>query len=193
MDRSRLAAMTDGFLAVIITIMVLSLAPPRGAEWTDLRTVGVNVLVYALSFIYLGIYWNNHHHFFHLVERVSGGLLWANLHLMFWLSLIPFATAWLGQNPRAAPPTALYGLLLLLAGVAWWVMEKVALKLQGPHSRLAHALGRDWKVRISPWLYCAGIAASFWHVWLGDAIYIIVASLWLIPDRRVERVLRSET
>ncbi|MGN6592865.1 MAG: TMEM175 family protein [Terriglobales bacterium] len=192
MDRSRLAAMTDGFLAIIITIMVLSLAPPRGAGWSDLRAVGAGVLLYALSFVYLGIYWNNHHHFFHLVDRVSGGLLWANLHLMFWLSLIPFATAWLGQNPRAAAPTALYGILLLLAAVAWWIMEKTALRLQGAHSRLARALGRDRKVQFSPLLYLAGIGLAFWQPWLGDALYVAAAGLWLIPDRRVERALEGE-
>ncbi|HET9783834.1 MAG TPA: TMEM175 family protein [Terriglobales bacterium] len=193
MDRSRLTAMTDGFLAIIITIMVLGLVPPGGARWGDLRAVGASVLLYGLSFIYLGIYWNNHHHFYHLVDHVTGGLLWANLHLMFWLSLIPFATAWLGQNPRAAAPTALYGILLLLAALAWGLMEKVALRLQGRGSRLARALGRDWKVRLSPLLYVAGIGVAFWRPWLGDAFYILCAGLWLIPDRRVERALRSES
>ncbi|MGH9393927.1 MAG: TMEM175 family protein [Terriglobales bacterium] len=189
MDKSRLAAFSDGFLAIVITIMVLELRPPAGTQWQALEAVAPSFAVYALSFAYLGIYWNNHHHFFHLVERVNGAMLWANLHLMFWLSLIPFATAWLGEHPRAAVPTAAYGIAMLLPGMAWSLMAAAAVRAQGPGSKLAQAMGRDLKSKLSIALYAAGIASAFASPAAADAFYIIVALMWLVPDRRVERAL----
>src|ERR1700744_4982892 len=157
MQKDRLTAFSDGVIAVIITIMVLELRPPRGADLHSLTAVLGPFSIYALSFVYVGIYWNNHHHFFHLVRTVNGAILWANMSLLFWLSLIPFATAWMGENHFAAVPTAIYGLSLLMPAIAWYVMQSVIIRAQGPHSPLRHALGGDFKGKISPVLYLSGV------------------------------------
>jgi uncharacterized membrane protein len=189
MQRDRLTAFTDGVLAIIVTIMVLELKPPHGAGLADLATLWPVFLSYVLSFTYIGIYWNNHHHFFQLVDKVDGAVLWANLHLLFWLSLIPFATAWMGEQEGAPVPTALYGASLLAPAIAWVLMQTVIVRRQGPGSPLGEALGRDLKGKLSPVLYLAGIGLSFVHVLLAYAIYAGAALLWLVPDRRMERRL----
>jgi len=191
MNRERLTAFTDGVLAVIITIMVLEMKPPRGAGLADLADQWPAFLGYTLSFVYVGIYWNNHHHFFHLVRQVDGALLWANLHLLFWLSLVPFATAWMGEHPFAPVPTALYGAALLAPAVAWYVMQQVIMRRQGPASPLRRALGRDVKGAASPVLYLAGIIAAFVLPAVSDLLYLAVALMWLVPDRRVEAALQE--
>ena len=191
MERDRLTAFTDGVLAIIVTIMVLELKPPHGAGLEQLRELLPVFLSYVLSFVYVGIYWNNHHHFFQLVPAVSGGMLWANLHLLFWLSLIPFTTAWMGENHFAPLPTALYGGSLLMSALAWAVMQAVIFRAQGPDSPLKRALGRDLKAKISPVLYLAGIGLCFVQPALGGALYVAVALMWLIPDRRVEHSLAA--
>ncbi|MGH9487539.1 MAG: TMEM175 family protein [Terriglobales bacterium] len=189
MDSSRLEAFSDGFFAVIITIMVLELMPPAGAGWAALRGSMPGVLIYALSFAYLGIYWSNHHHFYQLVERVDGGVLWANLHLMFWLSLVPFATAWMGRHAGAVAPTAMYGAALFLPALAWWLMRTAVLHAHARGSHLAAVMRSGWKENLSLALYAAGIALSLWRPYAADALYILVALLWMIPDRRVEHAL----
>ena len=192
MDKDRLVAFSDGVIAVIITIMVLELKAPHDGSFGALRDSAPTFLSYVLSFVYVAIYWNNHHHFFHLVPRVNGALLWANLHLLFWLSLVPFTTSWLGEHPSAAAPTAVYGISLLMAAVAWYVMQAVIVRTLGRTSALARALGRDIKGRISPGLYLAGIAAAFVDTRISDAIYVLVALMWLVPDRRMERAAEQE-
>jgi uncharacterized membrane protein len=190
MERDRLTAFTDGVLAIIVTIMVLELKPPEGAGLADLMRLWPVFLSYVLSFVYVGIYWNNHHHFFQLVERVNGAVLWANLHLLFWLSLIPFATAWMGEHEGQALPAALYGVSLLMPAVAWFVMQLVIVRQQGEGSPLRSALGRDLKGKLSPFIYLAGVGLSFVNVLLAYAIYAGAALMWLVPDRRMEaRVL----
>src|SRR4051812_36817043 len=186
MERDRLTAFTDGVLAIIVTIMVLEMRPPHGVRAADLIALWPTFLSYVLSFVYIGIYWNNHHHFFQLVDKVDGAVLWANLHLLFWLSLVPFATAWMGEHEGQAVPTALYGVSLLMPAIAWYVMQSVIIRNQGPDSPLGQALGRDLKGKISPFLYLTGVALSFVQPLLGDALYAGVALMWLIPDRRVE-------
>jgi uncharacterized membrane protein len=186
MERDRLAAFSDGVMAVIITIMVLDLSRPEGHDWEALVGLLPDVVTYLLSFIYVAIYWNNHHHFFHLVPRVNGAILWANMNLLFWLSLIPFATSWVGSNFNAPVPTAAYGVALLMTAMAWYIMQSVIIHAQGAESALAKALGRDVKGRISPLLYLAGILAAFVNCWVSDAIYAAVALMWVIPDRRIE-------
>jgi uncharacterized membrane protein len=189
MNRDRLTAFTDGVLAVIITVMVLEMRPPHSASFADLAKVYPVFLSYVLSFVYIAIYWNNHHHFFHLVRRVDGAILWANMHLLFWLSVVPFATAWMGENDFAAAPTALYGLALLAPAIAWYVMQSVIIRRQGPDSPLGRALGRDLKGKLSPLLYLAGVALSFVSPLAAEGVYWLVALMWLIPDRRVEAAL----
>ncbi|CAN7516474.1 TMEM175 family protein [Phenylobacterium sp. LjRoot225] len=191
MNRDRLTAFTDGVLAIIITIMVLELKPPHGATLHALAELWPVFLSYVLSFVYIGIYWNNHHHFFQLVKTVDGAVLWANMHLLFWLSLIPFATAWTGENHFAAAPTALYGASLLMAAVAWFIMQLVIVRTQGAESPLRQALGRDLKGKLSPPLYLSGMALAFVSPLAANLIYAAGAVLWLIPDRRVETTLRS--
>lgn len=186
MEKDRLAAFSDGVIAVIITIMVLDLHIPHDSSLAALRADWPVFVSYALSFVYVAIYWNNHHHFFHLVERVNGAVLWANMHLLFWLSLIPFATGWLGENFTAPWPAALYGVALLMPAIAWYVMQTVIIRAQGANSPLARALGRDIKGKISPFLYLAGVLLAFAHVWAAEAVYAAVALMWLVPDRRVE-------
>jgi uncharacterized membrane protein len=191
MNKDRLIAFTDGVIAVIITIMVLDMRAPPDVTITALRHSVPIFFSYVLSFVYVAIYWNNHHHFFHLVHRVSGGILWANLHLLFWLSLIPFATSWVGQNHTAAIPTALYGAALLLCAIAWYIMQIVIVRSQGSDSALARALGSDLKGRVSPLLYIGGIVLAFVDTLLSEALYVVVALMWLVPDRRIERSVRQ--
>jgi TMEM175 potassium channel family protein len=183
----RLEAFSDGVIAIIITIMVLELRAPEGAEWGALRPVLPHFLAYVLSFIFVGIYWNNHHHLLHATERIAGGVLWANLHLLFWLSLVPFATAWVGEHHAAAAPSAAYGFVLLMCGVAYTILLRTILAVPGANQRLAAAVGRDRKGTLSMALYAVGIALAFVNQWLSDAAYVSVALLWLIPDRRIER------
>ncbi len=185
MERDRLAAFSDGVIAIIITIMVLDLKRPATPEFAALKDVAPAFIGYVLSFTYVAIYWNNHHHFFQLVPRVNGAILWANLHLLFWLSLIPFATDWLGENAFAPVPTALYGVALLLAAIAWYILQTTIIRSQGPDSALAKAIGRDFKGKISPLLYAMGILSAFADTLIADAIYALVAILWCIPDRRI--------
>ena len=190
MEKDRLLAFTDGVIAIIITIMVLELKVPQGASLAALAGVAPVFLSYVLSFLYLAIYWNNHHHFFHLVRHVDGVLLWANLHLLFWLSLIPFATGWMGENHFAPLPTAIYGVSLLMPALAWQGMQWSILRGEGRDSPLAQAIGRDLKGKLSPLLYAAGIGLAFVDARAAGAIYVLVALFWLVPDRRVERVSR---
>jgi uncharacterized membrane protein len=186
MPKDRLLAFSDGVLAIIITIMVLELKVPREPTLAALIAEIPILLSYVLSFVYVAIYWNNHHHFFHLVKHVTGGVLWANLHLLFWLSLLPFATGWMGQNQFAPLPTAIYGVALLMPAVAWYVLQLVLIRSEGRHSPLAHALGRDLKGKVSPVLYLAGVLCTLRDPRWADALYVLVALMWLIPDRRIE-------
>ena len=188
MRSERLTALTDGVVAVIITIMVLEMKPPREVGLNALVTLWPVFLSYVLSFVYVAIYWNNHHHFFQLAPEVDGAVLWANFNLLFWLSLVPFATVWLGANAAAAAPTALYGASLLSCALAWYVMQGAIVRLQGPQSPLKRAIGRDLKGKLSPAAYVAGIALAFVAPALSDLIYAAVALAWLIPDRRVASV-----
>ncbi|HSU06629.1 MAG TPA: TMEM175 family protein [Acetobacteraceae bacterium] len=187
MEKDRLLAFSDGVIAVIITIMVLELKAPHDASLGALREAAPVFLSYVLSFIYVAIYWNNHHHFFTLVRRVDGATMWANLHLLFWLSLIPFATSWLGEYSTSPAPTAVYGVSLLMPAIAWYVLQRMVVGKQGSGSALARALGGDMKVRLSPLLYLAGIGLAFLDTRISDAAYVLVALMWLIPDRRIER------
>jgi TMEM175 potassium channel family protein len=189
MGKDRLAAFSDGVIAIIITIMVLELKVPHGANWAALVGTGPHFLSYVLSFVYLAIYWNNHHHLLHTVTRVDGLILWANCHLLFWLSLIPVATAWMGENFLAPIPTAVYGGALLMPAIAYFLLQKAILMKHGAHSVLAVALGPDIKGKISPILYAAGSALAFVIPWLSVAIYILVAVIWFVPDRRIEKVI----
>ena len=191
MGKDRLAAFSDGVIAIIITIMVLELKVPHVADWKVLLGVTPSFVSYVLSFIYLAIYWNNHHHLLHTVTRVDGLILWANSHLLFWLSLIPATTAWMGENFLAPIPTAVYGGTLLMPAIAYYLLQKAIMRRQGPDSVLANALGKDIKGKISPILYLAGIALAFISPWLSVTIYVLVAIMWLIPDRRIENVLRD--
>jgi uncharacterized membrane protein len=189
MGKDRLAAFSDGVIAIIITIMVLELKAPHGGDWFALAELVPNFLSYALSFVYVAIYWNNHHHLLHTVTRVDGLILWANSHLLFWLSLVPVTTAWMGEHYLAPAPTALYGVSLLLPAIAYYLLQKAITRRHGADSTLAHALGRDIKGKISPFLYIAAIALVFVSPWLSMALYTVVALMWLIPDRRIERAL----
>ncbi|WP_426492205.1 TMEM175 family protein [Hymenobacter sp. 102] len=189
MTKARLEAFSDGVLAIILTIMVLEIKVPHGADWAVLRPLLPVALSYVLSFVYVGIYWNNHHLMIGTVTRLSGGMLWANLHLLFWLSLTPFATGWMGQNQFAPAPMATYGFVLLMSAVAYYVLQQTIIRAEGPGSRLAAALGPDWKGRVSPLLYCLGIGGSFWHAGIGGFFYVLVALLWLVPDRHLARTL----
>jgi len=189
MSKDRLQAFSDGVIAILITIMVLELHTPKGTDWHALREELPVLLAYVLSFVFIGIYWNNHHHMLSAVNRVSGASLWANQHLLFWLSLVPFATAWMSENNFPAVPTAVYGVVLLAAGIAYYVLQMTLLRADPEGSILAAAIGKDLKGKISPLVYCLGIGLSFVDRWLGIAVYVSVALMWLVPDRRVERVL----
>ena len=189
MGTERMEAFSDGVIAILITIMVLDLKVPRQTDLHALIPVVPVLLTYVLSFIYLGIYWNNHHHLLLATHRVSGGILWANLHLLFWLSLIPFTTGWMGENHFASVPTAVYGLVLLMAAVAWWILQQLIIATQGDESILRRAVGGDWKGKVSPLLYLLAIGLAAYARWVSVGVYAFVAMLWLIPDRRIERVL----
>ena len=189
MEKDRLLAFSDGVVAIIITIMVLELKVPHGAGWDDLAGVLPVFLSYVLSFVYVAIYWNNHHHLLYTVNRVDGLILWANTHLLFWLSLVPFATAWMGENNFAKLPTAVYGVALLMPAIAYYLLQKAILRREGQDSTLAKALGRDIKGKISPVLYITAIVLSFVDPLIAGIIYVSVAVMWLIPDRRIERAL----
>src|SRR6266581_3938609 len=189
MGKDRLAAFSDGVIAIIITIMVLELKVPHGSDWTALMAVTPSFVSYVLSFIYLAIYWNNHHHLLHTVTRVDGLILWANSFLLFWLSLIPAATAWMGENFLSPLPTAVYGVILLMPAIAYYLLQRAIVRKQGAHSVLASALGTDLKGKLSPILYVAAIALAFVSPWLSVLIYVLVAAIWLIPDRRIEDIL----
>src|SRR5688572_12797410 len=191
MHKNRLEAFSDGVIAIIITIMVLELKVPHGTDFTVLRPLVPVFLTYVLSFIYVAIYWNNHHHLLHAVQRVNAGILWANLHLLFWLSLIPFVTGWMGENHFAEVPTALYGFVLLMAAIAYWFLERAIIAEHGGDSLLASAVGSDWKAKASVLLYAAAIGLSFVNQWFADAIYVTVAIIWFIPDPRIERQFRK--
>jgi len=187
-----LEAFSDGVLAIIITIMVLDLKVPNGSDLASLKPVIPVFVSYVLSFIYLGIYWNNHHHMLHTVKQVCGSILWANLHLLFWLSLIPFVTGWMGENNFAPAPLAVYGVNLLMAAIAYFILQGRILKKHGKNSLLAKAIGKDIKGKMSPILYTIGIIGSFFNQWIAGGMYVLVALIWLIPDKRIERILNSE-
>ena len=198
MEKNRLEAFSDGVIAIIITIMVLELrvpppadSSPHPAGLADLKALLPVFSSYVLSFIYVGIYWNNHHHMFHSTKHVTGGILWANLHLLFWLSLFPFTTAWVGENHLAPTPTAVYGLVLLMAAIAYYILQRAIIAQQGCGSPLAAAIGQDWKGKISPLCYLAAIPLAFVNVWISNGLFVFVALMWLVPDRRIERVLAN--
>jgi uncharacterized membrane protein len=194
MGKNRLEAFSDGVIAIIITIMVLELHVPHSAQLDALSPLLPVFLSYVLSFVYVGIYWNNHHHMLHTVRAVTGPILWANLNLLFWLSLFPFVTGWMGENHFAPGPSALYGTVLLMASIAYWILQQLIIASQGPDSLLKKAVGRDWKGKASPLLYLAAIPIAFWSPWLSQSLYVLVALLWLVPDKRIERILSpSET
>ena len=192
MGKGRLEAFSDGVIAIIITIMVLEMKVPHGVAIADLSPVLPVFLSYVLSFTYVGIYWNNHHHMLHTVKTVRGGVLWANLHLLFWLSLFPFTTAWAGENPSAVSPTMLYGIVLFMAGLAYYLLQLTIIRAQGPDSLLKRAIGSDWTGKLSPVLYALGILSTVWAAWLAQALYAAVAVMWLVPDRRIEGVVGDD-
>jgi uncharacterized membrane protein len=192
MGTGRLEAFSDGVIAIIITIMVLELRVPHATSFESLRPVLPVFLSYILSFVYLGIYWNNHHHMLHTTKTVDGAILWANLHLLFWLSLVPFVTAWMGENHFASVPMALYGGVMLMASLAYWLLQRTIIVRQGPDSMLAAAVGRDLKGKISPVFYTLAIVTSLIQPWIAGALYVSVALMWLIPDRRIARMLEHQ-
>jgi uncharacterized membrane protein len=189
MGKNRLEAFSDGVMAIIITIMVLELKVPHGSDLGAIRPLLPNFLSYVLSFIYVGIYWNNHHHLLHTAEKVSGGVLWANLNLLFWLSLFPFATGWMGENHFESLPSAVYGVILLMAAIAYAILQRSIIAANGPQSVLKRAVGTDWKGKLSPFFYISAIASTFWVHWVAQALYVLVALVWLVPDRRIERAV----
>ncbi len=192
MTKSRLEAFSDAVLAIIITIMVLELKVPHGTDWGSLKPLLPKFSSYVLSFVFLAIYWNNHHHMLHTVKKVKGGILWANIHLLFWLSLIPFATGWMGENNFAPATVALYGIILLMAAIAYYILQSLILRIHGRDSLLSTAIGRDIKGKISPILYMTAIVLSFVSEWAAGGIYVLVALIWLIPDRRIEKIIYNE-
>ena len=191
MTKARLEAFSDGVIAILITIMVLELHVPHDASWTALVPLVPVFLTYVLSYIFLGIYWNNHHHMLHASDRINGRVLWANLHLLFWLSLIPFVTGWMGQNHYAPLPTAVYGIVMLLAAIAYYILAHALIGAQGTDSRLARALGSDFKGKASVALWAVGIALAFVNSMMAVAIYVAVALIWLVPDKRIEQRMRA--
>lgn len=192
MTKERLVAFSDGVIAILITIMVLELGVPHGSDWSALRPLVPVILTYVLSYVFLGIYWNNHHHMLQATERINGKVLWANLHLLFWLSLVPFVTGWMGENHFAAVPTAAYGAVLLAAGIAYTILQTAIVGAEGPESKLGAAVGDDRKGKLSMVLYLVAIPLAFVHQLISDAIYVTVAMIWLIPDRRIEKQLASD-
>lgn len=192
MGKSRLEAFSDGVIAIIITIMVLEMKVPHGESIEALSPVIPVFLSYVLSFVYLGIYWNNHHHMLHTCNKVTGPILWANLHLLFWLSLVPFVTGWMGENHFEAAPSALYGVVLLLAAIAYFILQQLIIASQGPNSLLKKAVGGDWKGKVSPIIYAVAIPLAFLSKWISLGLYVLVALIWLVPDRRIEHVLVSK-
>lgn len=192
MGKGRLEAFSDGVIAIIITIMVLELKVPHEASITALAPLIPVFLSYVLSFVYVGIYWNNHHHMLHVSKNVTGSILWANLHLLFWLSLFPFATGWMGENHFAAAPSAFYGVVLLMAAVAYWILQQLIIASQGPDSLLKRAVGSDWKGKLSPLIYAIAIPTAFWSQALSQGLYVLVALIWLVPDRRIENILAGK-
>ena len=192
MNKMRLETFSDGVLAIIITIMVLELKVPHGSDFKSLQSIWPVFVSYILSFIYLAIYWNNHHHMLQTVKRINGSILWANLHLLFWLSLVPFVTGWMGENHFAPFPVAAYGIVLLMAAIAYFILQTSIIRRDGKDSLLARAIGRDIKGKISPILYVIAILSTFFNAWIAGAIYIFVALIWLIPDKRIERVIKTE-
>ena len=191
MRKGRLEAFSDGVIAILITIMVLELKIPHGTGWEALRPLLPVFLTYVLSFVYLAIYWNNHHHMLHATDHINGKILWANMHLLFWLSLIPFVTGWMGENHFAPLPTAVYGAVLLAAAIAYYLLQQMIIAHEGRHSKLKAAIGRDFKGKISPVLYLAAIPLAFVNQWISDALYVFVALMWLVPDRRIESRLND--
>jgi uncharacterized membrane protein len=191
MNTARLEAFSDGVLAIIITIMVLELKAPHETSLAALWPILPVLLSYLLSFVYIGIYWNNHHHMLHAAQRVNGGIMWANLHLLFWLSLVPFATGWMGENHFAAVPTALYGAILFMAAIAYWILQR-AIMMEHGNDLLTRAVGADVKGKLSPVLYATAIPAAFFYSWISQLIYVAVALMWLLPDRRIEQVIHEE-
>lgn len=191
MSKTRLEAFSDGVLAIIITIMVLELHVPKGSDFSALRPLLPVLLTYALSFVYVGIYWNNHHHLLHATKRVKGSVLWANLHLLFWLSLFPFMTGWMGETCFAPHPSALYGMVLMMAGIAYWILERTIIATEGEDSVLAQAVGHDRKGILSVVLYATAIPLAFMGHWISQSLFVLVALIWLVPDRRIEKTLAS--
>jgi uncharacterized membrane protein len=189
MKKGRLETFSDGVIAIIITIMVLELKIPHGSDWEALRPIVPVFLTYVLSFVYLGIYWNNHHHMLYVADRINGKILWANMHLLFWLSLVPFVTGWMGENHFAQLPTAVYGIVLLAASIAYYILQQLIISEQGKDSRLKAAIGVDIKGKLSPIIYVLAIVLAFVNQWISDALYVLVALMWLIPDRRIESKL----
>jgi TMEM175 potassium channel family protein len=189
MKKGRLEAFSDGVIAIIITIMVLELKIPHGADWEALRSIVPVFLTYLLSFVYLGIYWNNHHHMLYVTDRINGKILWANMHLLFWLSLVPFVTGWMGENHFAPLPTAVYGVVLLAAAIAYYILQKLIIAQQGLGSKLKAAVGNDIKGKLSPLIYILAIPLAFVNQWISDGLYVLVALMWLVPDRRIESKL----
>ena len=186
MEKGRLEAFSDGVIAILITIMVLELKVPHGADWQSLAPLFPVFITYILSFIYLGIYWNNHHHMLQATGHINGKILWANLHLLFWLSLVPFVTGWMGENHFAPLPTAIYGIILFMSGVAYYILQTLIVREQGENSTIKKAIGSDFKGKISPVVYLVAIALAFVNQWISDVLYVLVALMWLIPDRRIE-------
>ncbi len=193
MDKTRLETFSDGVIAILITIMVLELKIPHSAELASLRPVLPVFITYILSFIYLAIYWNNHHHMLQATEQISGRVMWANFHLLFWLSLVPFVTGWMGENHFAPLPTAVYGMVLLAAAIAYYILQSLIIAEPGANAKLATAVGKDWKGKISPLIYAVAIGLAFVNQWIADALYVLVALMWLVPDRRIEKKISKES
>jgi uncharacterized membrane protein len=189
MNKGRLEAFSDGVIAIVITIMVLELKVPHGEQWSALRPLLPTFFSYVLSFVYVGIYWNNHHHMLHATSRVTGSMLWANLHLLFWLSLFPFVTGWMGENHFASAPSAVYGAVLFMAGTAYMMLQQRIIKQEGAGSLLKKAIGKDWKGKLSPIFYMLAIISTIWNAWIAQITYVVVALMWLVPDRRIEHAL----
>jgi uncharacterized membrane protein len=192
-NKTRLEAFSDGVIAILITIMVLELRIPEGADWDSVEPIVPVFLTYVLSFVFLGIYWSNHHHLLHMAERITGGIMWANLHLLFWLSLTPFATGWMGRNHFAPLPTAMYGVVLLFSALAYTILVRMIIAAEGPSSRLKAAIGSDAKGYLSLAMYAAAIPLAFVNRWIAYALYVAVVLIWLVPDRRIERRVEVES